>query len=97
MRNHDLSRKTGNDIDAHVTILAKRPAKLPKLPIYAASVDKWEIKISGVVGTAVLSLRRRVKDGRLYPNQIVEKQFGVPATTRSWSTIEKVAKILRTG
>lgn len=97
----DLSKEnpfkgeTGNDIDAHVTILAKCPAKLPKLPIYAPSINKWEIKISGVIGTAVLSLRRRVKDGRLYPNQIVEKQFSSPATTRSWNTIEKVVKILR--
>lgn len=87
--------KTANDIDAHVTILAKRPAKLPKLPVYAPSANKWEIKISGVAGTAVLSLRRRVKDGGLYPNQIVEKQFSIPATTRSWNTIEKVVEILR--
>ncbi|HEV2045675.1 MAG TPA: DUF1697 domain-containing protein [Chthoniobacterales bacterium] len=87
----------GNDIHAHVTIMAKRPAKLPELPIYAPSVDKWEIKISGVVGTAVLTLRRRVKDGRLYPNQIVEKQFSIPATTRNWNTIQKVAQILRDG
>ena len=87
--------ETGKDIDAHVTILAKRPAKLPKLPIYAPSVDKWEIKILRVIGTAALCLRHRLKSGRLYPNQIVEKQFGIPATTRSWNTIEKVAKILR--
>jgi len=97
----DLSKEnpfkgeTGNDIDAHVSIIAKRPAKLPLLPIYAPSKDKWEIKISCVVGTAVLSLRRRLKDGRLYPNQIVEKHFGIAATTRNWNTIEKVAKILR--
>jgi uncharacterized protein (DUF1697 family) len=36
-----------------------------------------------------------VKNGRLYPNAIVEKQFGVAATTRSWNTIEKVATVLR--
>ena len=84
----------GNDIDAHVSIMAKRPAKLPDLPIYAPSKDKWEIKIVDVIATAVLSLRRKVKDGRLYPNQIVEKLFGTPATTRTWNTIEKVAKVL---
>jgi uncharacterized protein (DUF1697 family) len=84
-----------NDIDAHVSIMAKRPAKLPEFPICAPSKDKWEIKIVGVIATAVLSLRRKVKDGRLYPNQIVEKQFGIPATTRTWNTIEKVAKILK--
>ena len=84
-----------DDIDAHVSIMRERLAKIPKLPIYAPSKNKWEIKILEVVGTAVLSLRRRVKNGRLYPNAIVEKQFGVAATTRSWNTIEKVATILR--
>src|SRR6267143_6103718 len=74
-KENPLKGETGNDIDAHVTILAKRPTKLPKLPIYAPSKDKWEIRISRVVETAVLSLRRRVKEGRLYRNQIVEKLF----------------------
>ena len=94
-KENPLKGETGNDIDAHVTILAKRPTKLPKLPIYAPSKDKWEIRISRVVETAVLSLRRRVEGGRLYPNQIVEKLCGIPATTRTWNTIEKVAKTLR--
>jgi uncharacterized protein (DUF1697 family) len=84
-----------DDIDAHVSIMRERPATIPKLPIYAPSKDKWEIKISDVIGTAVLSLRRRVKNARLYPNAIVEKQFGVAATTRSWNTIDKIVKILK--
>jgi hypothetical protein len=42
----------------------------------------------------VLSLRRKMKNGRLYPNQIVEKEFGVAATTRSWNTIVRIATIL---
>ena len=94
-KENPLKGETGKNVDAHVTILARRPTKLPGLPFYAPSKDKWEIKISGVVETAVLSLRRRVQGGRLYPNQIVEKLFGTPATTRTWNTIEKVAKILK--
>ena len=94
-KENPLKGEAGNDIDAHVTILAKRPTKLPQLPIYAPSKDKWEIRISRVVETAVLSLRRRIENGRLYPNQIVEKLFNTRATTRTWNTIEKVAKILR--
>jgi uncharacterized protein (DUF1697 family) len=93
-KENPLKGKTGNAIDAHVTIMATRPTKLPKLPIYAPSKEKWEIRISRVVETAVLSLRRRVEGGRLYPNQIIEKLFGIPATTRTWNTIEKVAKVL---
>jgi len=36
-KENPLKGEAGNDIDAHVTILAKRPTKLPKLPIYAPS------------------------------------------------------------
>ncbi len=85
----------GNDIDAHVSIMAKRPVKIPTLPIYVPAKDKWEIKIVRVVGTAACSLRRKVPNGHLYSNQIVEKQFGVAATTRSWNTIGRIAKILK--
>jgi uncharacterized protein (DUF1697 family) len=96
----DLARENpfdgdrGNDIDAHVSIMAKPPAKVPALPIYVPSKDNWEIKIARAIGPAVLSLRRKVPNGHLYPNQIVEKQFGVAATTRSWNTIGRIAKIL---
>jgi uncharacterized protein (DUF1697 family) len=87
----------GDNTEAYVTVMAKRPTRVPKLPIYAPAGEKWEVKILRVVGTAVLSLRRRLKDGRLYPNQIIEKQFGAATTTRNWNTIEKVATILRDG
>src|SRR6266478_7209067 len=85
----------GKDIDAHVSIMAKPPAKVPALPIYVPSKDNWEIKIARAIGAAVLSLRRKVPKGHLYPNQIVERQFGVAATTRSWNTIEKIANEIR--
>ena|ERR1700730_3279648 len=85
----------GDNIEAYVTVMAKKPTKIPKLPIYAPARERWEVQILRVVGPAVLSLRRRLKDGRLYPNQIIEKQFGVATTTRNWNTIEKVAKILQ--
>jgi len=87
----------GDNVEAYVTVMAKRPASVPKFPIYAPAKEKWEVKILRVVGTAVLSLRRRTKDGRLYPNQIIEKKFGVATTTRNWNTITKVAKILQNG
>jgi uncharacterized protein (DUF1697 family) len=93
-RENPFKDESDKDVEAHVTIMAKRPASLPKLPIYAPSEEKWEIKVVRMVGTAVLSLRRRLKDGRIYPNQIVEKKYGVATTTRNWNTIQKVAKIL---
>lgn len=83
-----------SDIEAYATVLAKRPASLPKLPIYAPSEENWEVKVVRIVATAVLSLRRRLKDGRFYPNEIIEKKFGVAATTRNWNTILKIHAIL---
>ena len=94
-KENPFSGERGDDLEAHVTLMANRPASVPNLPIYAPNKEKWEVKIMRVVGTGVLSLRRRLKDGRLYPNQIIEKQFGVATTTRNWNTIEKVAKILQ--
>lgn len=96
-KENPLKSETGNDVDAHVTILAKRLPNPPKLPIYVPAIEKWEIKITRVVGTAVMCLRRRLQDGHLYPNAIVEKQFGISATTRTWNTIKKVAEILSDG
>jgi uncharacterized protein (DUF1697 family) len=84
----------GNDLRAFVTVMAKRPVRLPKLPIYAPNTDQWEVKIVRITGMCALSLWRRLKENALYPNQIIEKEFGVATTTRSWNTILKVAKIL---
>jgi uncharacterized protein (DUF1697 family) len=86
-----------DNVEAYATVMANRPTSVPKFPIYAPAKEKWEVKILRVVGTAVLSLRGRTKDGRLYPNQIIEKKFGVATTTRNWNTIAKVAKILQSG
>jgi len=77
-----------------VTVMAKRPARLPKLPLYAPTVDKWEVKIVRITGVLALSLWRRLKQNPLYPNQVIEKQFGIATTTRNWNTILKVAKLL---
>jgi uncharacterized protein (DUF1697 family) len=96
-RENPLKGEPGADIQGHVTVLAKPPIKTVKLPVYVPSRDSWEIKIARVVGPVVICLRRRVANGRLYPNEVVEKYFGIPATTRNWNTIEKVAKILRDG
>jgi uncharacterized protein (DUF1697 family) len=93
-RKNPLRGETGDEIDAHVSILAKAPATIPKLPFCVPMTGIWEIKIVDVIGSAAISLRRRLKNGRRYPNEVVEKQFAVAATTRSWNTIEKVVKIL---
>ena len=88
------NERTDNDRRVFLTVMSQAPPKPPKLPIYAPARKDWEVNVVFVKGTLALSLWRRLRDNPLYPNQIIEKQFGVKTTTRTWNTIEKVAKIL---
>jgi uncharacterized protein (DUF1697 family) len=78
-----------------LTVMSKPPASLPKLPIYAPDSKNWEVKIVRVTGACALSLWQRLKENALYPNEVIEKRFGVATTTRSWNTIQKVCRILQ--
>jgi len=87
----------GNDTRPFVSVLAKRPRTLPRLPISQPPGEKWQVRIVAVSGKLVLSLWRRMGKTLLYPNEVVEKHFGGPATTRNWNTIVTVCEILRAG
>lgn len=70
------------------TALARAPAK-PKLPIEAPG-----IRVAAVEGRFALGTRKPVAEAGAYPNEVVEKAFAMPATTRDWPTMEKLAKVL---
>jgi len=90
-----LSRQpSGPDIVRFVSVLAKRLRKLPPLPLNLPSDDDWMLKVIAIQNRFVLGLYRRQMKAIGYLGKI-EKRLGMPATTRSWNTIEKVAKILR--
>jgi uncharacterized protein (DUF1697 family) len=77
-----------------VSILAKRPRKSPELPWSYPAGDQWQMKLVGVSGRFVLCQWRRIGRSLLEPNGVVEKQFGVSATTRSWNTILRIRAAL---
>jgi hypothetical protein len=52
------------------------------------------LKVVAIQGRFVMGLYRRQMKAISYLGKI-EKHFGVPATTRSWNTIERVVKILK--
>ena len=68
-------------------------SQLPPVPFSLPSDDDWLLKIIAIQGRFVLGLYRRQMKAISYLGKI-ENLLGVPATTRSWSTIEKVVKIL---
>src|SRR5438132_5625064 len=84
---------SGPDITRFVSVLHKRPRSLPSFPLSLPSDKDWLLKIIAIQSQFVLGLYRRQMKAITYLGKI-EKLLGVAATTRSWNTIEKVAKIL---
>jgi uncharacterized protein (DUF1697 family) len=84
---------SGPNITRFVNILAKRLRAAPSLPLNLPSDDDWLVKIIAIQDRFVLGLYRRQMKAIGYLGKI-EKLLGVPATTRNWNTIEKIAKIL---
>ena len=75
------------DVMLCVVFFTDEPAKLPKLPV--KSTDNLEL--IAVRDRAAFVVARRKQNGWFgFPNGFVEKQLGVTATTRQWSTIKKL-------
>ena len=82
-------------ITRFVNVLAKRLRSPPPLPLCLPSDDEWLLKIIAIENRFVLGLYRRQMKAIGYLGKI-EKLLGVPATNRSWNTLQKVTKILET-
>jgi len=81
----------GKDVGRFVSVLAKAPRVHPPLPIEQPAGNQWEVRIVAITGRFALSVRRL---GQTYSNAVVEKHLGIPATTRSWNTIEAICEVL---
>src|SRR5215469_783014 len=84
---------SGPEIARFVSILANAPALTLDLPFNLPSPNEWLLRMIAIQGRFVLGLYRRQLKAIGYLGKI-EKLLGVPATTRNWNTIEKVANIL---
>jgi uncharacterized protein (DUF1697 family) len=87
----------GKDLKTMVTALAAKPKSKPRLPASAPEGKDWQVRVTSVDGPFVTSVWRRTEGRFIYPNEVVEKLFGVPATTRGWSTIGAIVKALESG
>jgi uncharacterized protein (DUF1697 family) len=94
LKNPFARQPSGPDITRFVNVLARRPPSPPALPLSLPSDDDWLLKVIAIKGRFVLGLYRRQMKAITYLGKI-EKLLGVPATTRNWNTIQKVAKTLR--
>ena len=83
-----FKRIESGDVMLCVVFLADKPAHTPKLPTISTT-DKLEL-IAIRDRTAFVVARRKKTGWFGFPNNFVEKQLGVTATTRQWSTIKKL-------
>ena len=94
-KNPFARQPSDQNITRFVNVLAKRLHSPPALPLSLPSDDDWLLKIIAIENRFVLGLYRRQMKAISYLSKI-EKLLGVPATTRSWNTIQKVVEILAT-
>jgi len=86
----------GVEVDGFVSVLAERPAKRVALPVSRPAGEDWEVRLVAIEGRCALCVRNPAAGGRWYPNELVEKVLGVPATTRNWNTLIAIGEALKT-
>jgi uncharacterized protein (DUF1697 family) len=95
-KNPFVGQPSAAAITRFVSVLHKRPRHLPALPLCLPSNADWLLKVIAIHNRFLVGLYHRQMKAISYLGKI-EKLLRVPATTRNWNTIEKVAKILQQG
>jgi uncharacterized protein (DUF1697 family) len=87
-RRNPFKRVEPGDVMLCVVILAGDPAQTPRLPLISTPDN---LELIAVRDRAAFVVARRKKTGWFgFPNNFVERQLGVAATTRQWSTLKKL-------
>lgn len=82
------------DVVRFVSILARAPRLRPSVPIALPPSGEWLVRVLASSSRYVFGEYRRHMRTIGYLGQI-DQLFGVPATTRSWSTIGAILRILK--
>ena len=83
------------DIVRFVSFLSEPSRRKVSPPIALPEDGEWLVRILGAKGRLVYGVYRRRMRTIGYLGQI-DRLFGAPATTRGWSTILSVVRILKT-
>jgi len=84
----DPFKRVEGDVMLCVVFLFDKPVTVPKLPLKSTTEN---LELLAVKDRAAFVVARRKKTGWFgFPNNFVEKELGVTATTRQWSTLRKL-------
>jgi uncharacterized protein (DUF1697 family) len=84
------------DIVRFVSALSQRPRAAPPMPIRFPARGEWLMKILASDDRFVFGMYRRHMRVIRYLGAL-DRLFGVPVTTRNWSTITAIARVLQRG
>ena len=77
-----------------VVFISSDPKVMPKLPFV---YDSENFEVIAVKHGAAFIVARRKRTGWFgFPNNFIEKQFTLTATTRNWSTVERLVAFAKT-
>ena len=82
------------DFRRFVSVLAKKPRRVPLVPFSYPAGEDWQVRVVGVSGKLAWGLWR-VGRSPVDPNSVIEKYLGVRATTRNWNTVVRLCDVLR--
>lgn len=82
----------GPEVKCYVAFLCDVPRRRPPLPLRS---PKEGLEAFRMTDREVFILSRRKAASRMYgfPNTFIEKELGVPATTRNWSTLKRIVEL----
>ncbi|QJR11894.1 hypothetical protein DSM104443_02977 [Usitatibacter rugosus] len=79
------------DAKLYVAFLWEPPKEKPKLPRVS---ERSGLRLFRVTGSEAFMVAERLADGKFgVPNLPLEKELGVPATTRNWNTILRLVNL----
>ena len=81
---------SGPDVKLYVGFLTAAPSRVPRLPF---SMAREGLEITRATKGEVFVVSRRVNGRFGFPNLLIEKEYGVPATTRNWNTVLKILSL----
>jgi len=92
-QNYFADQPVRPDVTRFVSVLSKRPRSAPPTPMTFPPRGKWLLKILARDGRFVFGVYRRHMKVIGYLGTL-DRIFGVPATTRNWSTLMAIAGVL---
>jgi hypothetical protein len=78
-------------VKLHVVFPARKPRIAPRLPLRS---PKEALELAVIRGQEGYVVSRRRKNGFYgFPNNFIEAEPGVPATSRDWSTVTRIVAL----